>query len=406
MTRAEGRLVTERWLAESRVARDGVRFALPLSRLGLGAGDVVSLQSSEGVPQARYRIDRLEQTELLLADCVRVEPEVYVPSEMIETVPRLGQFSASAPVQSLFLDVPLITGDEAPHAPHVAVSARPWPGTVAVFSSEIDADYGTPQILTRRATIGVTETPLAFARSGLWDRGFGVSVKLVAGSLESRSREAVLNGANLAAIGDGSGENWEMFQFRDADLFAPDSYRLSNLLRGQLGSDGLIPPVWPSGSWFVLFDGAPTQLELASTLRGIDRHYRIGPARRPLDDPAYQYSVQSFGGVGLRPYAPCHLRAVRDAAGVIHFSWIRRTRLDGDGWDLPDVPLGEARESYLVRVTLSGITLREVEVSAPQWSYAQALQVQDGLGTGARIEVAQISDRFGPGLFASADIAI
>jgi hypothetical protein len=47
-----------------------------------------------------------------------------------------------------------------------------------------------------------------------------------------------------------------------------------------------------------------------------------------------------------------------------------------------------------------------VEVSAPQWSYAQALQVQDGLGTGARIEVAQISDRFGPGLFASADIAI
>ena len=43
MTVAEGRGTVERWLSESRVARDSVRFAFPPSALTLGAGDVVEL---------------------------------------------------------------------------------------------------------------------------------------------------------------------------------------------------------------------------------------------------------------------------------------------------------------------------------------------------------------------------
>ena len=42
LTNAEARSVTERWLAESRVARDVARFALPKSALGLAAGNTAS----------------------------------------------------------------------------------------------------------------------------------------------------------------------------------------------------------------------------------------------------------------------------------------------------------------------------------------------------------------------------
>ncbi|MFN7598751.1 MAG: glycoside hydrolase/phage tail family protein, partial [Cereibacter sp.] len=77
LTAAEGRMIVERWLAEARVARDTVRFALPKSALGLGAGDVVAV---DGV---RYRIDRMEQAEFQLIEAVRVEPAAYRPGTAV-----------------------------------------------------------------------------------------------------------------------------------------------------------------------------------------------------------------------------------------------------------------------------------------------------------------------------------
>ena len=38
-------------------------------------------------------------------------------------------------------------GDEAPQAPHIAVAATPWPGTVAVWSAASDAGYGLNKLL-------------------------------------------------------------------------------------------------------------------------------------------------------------------------------------------------------------------------------------------------------------------
>lgn len=401
MTRSEGRAVAERWLTEARVSRDVARLALPPSRMALGAGDVVRLPADGGEGDALYRIDRVEQSELQLIEAVRIEPEVYTPSELPDDLPGQAAFAVPVPVLPLFLDLPLITGDEEPHAPHLATTATPWPGTVALYASDTDDSYTLSEIIAARSVIGVTETPLAAARPGRWDEGEPLQVKLIAGALESRDAVAVLNGANLAAIGDGSSGNWELIQFRQADLIGPDTYWLSGRLRGQAGSDGLMPQTWPAGSWFVLLNGAPAQIDLTSAQRRVARYYRIGPARRGYDDPSYVHLVEAFDGNGLRPYAPCHL-TVDAAGGDYAVSWIRRTRIDGDGWDLAEVPLGEERESYLVRVWQDGTVLREITVSAPVWTYAAAEQSADGLVLPAEVEVAQISARYGPGLPARA----
>jgi len=45
------------------------------------------------------------------------------------------------PVLPLFMDLPLLTGEEVPHAPHLAVSAAAWPGTVAVYGAQADEGY-------------------------------------------------------------------------------------------------------------------------------------------------------------------------------------------------------------------------------------------------------------------------
>jgi hypothetical protein len=307
------------------------------------------------------------------------------------------------PVVSTFMDLPLMTGSEDPIAPHVAVSSDPWPGSVAVYDAAQDDGYGLNSVLYERAVIGVTETDLSAAQVGLMDRGAPLEVNLSSGTLESVSEEQLLAGANLMAIGDGSPGNWELFQFQQATLLDGNRWQLSQRLRGQAGTDGAMPAVWPAGSKVVLMNGAPQQIDLTSANRRVARHYRIGPGDRPYSDPTYSHAIHAFDGNGLRPYRPAHVRLV-DVGGDLQVSWIRRTRLDGDSWELYEVPLSEDSESYLVRVKNGAQVLREEQVSSPNWTYVAADQAADGYGLGCTVEVAQISAQYGPGLFAEAEV--
>ncbi|NUB42972.1 hypothetical protein GEU84_001120 [Fertoebacter nigrum] len=332
-----------------------------------------------------------------------MEAAVYTPSDAVDerVVPRA--FVAPVPVFPVFLDLPLLTGAEVPHAPHIAVAGTPWPGSVALWSAAEDAGYDVNRLLAAPAVIGVTETALFAAPLGLWDRGTALRVRVYGGSLSAASELAVLNGANVMAIGDGSSDRWEVFQFAQAVLVEPGTYDISLRLRGQAGSDAVMPEVWPAGSLVVLLNKAVQQVELAASARGLARHYRIGAAARGFADPAVVHRVEAFQGIGLRPYAPVHLRAVAEG-GDLHLSWVRRGRLDGDTWESQEVPLGEEREAYLLRVTAGGMVLREVEVAGPAWTYTAAMRGADGISGAYQIGVAQVSDRFGPGPFRLLDL--
>ncbi|MGR3377164.1 baseplate multidomain protein megatron [Salipiger abyssi] len=400
LTRREARMTVERWLAEGRVARESLRFALPPSQLPVAAGDVVSLPAEAG--RVLARVDRVEIGTHQLVDAVRIEPDVYLPSDFPDDAPSLRAFIPAVQVLPLFMDLPLMSGEEVEHAPHVALTSDPWPGSVAVYESGSDADYVLNEIIAARSAIGVTETPLAAAPAGRIDRGGLLQLRMLSGTLQSIGDEALLAGGNLMAIGDGTPGAWEIFQFRDAQMAGEGVWMLSHRLRGQFGTDGLMPEVWPEGSWVVALDGTPQQIALAAALRRQQRHYRIGPARRGYDDPSYVHEVHAFDGNGLRPYRPAHLRAVPTGSGV-DVSWIRRTRIDGDSWALDEVPLGEESEAYQLRVTQGETVLRSARVAQPAWSYDPA---QDGISGVYAIEVAQISARYGPGPFARVTLSV
>ena len=395
LTDGEGQGIAERWLSEARVSRDTARFSLPRSFARLGAGDLVALGGQT------YRIDRLEHAGAALIEAVRTERAVYIPADTVEVRRQVSQFMPSTPVYPVFLDLPLLTGDEVEHAPHIAVTSTPWPQSVGVWDAVSDAGYALNRVVTQRATLGVTETPLRTAKPGLWDRGEPLRIRLSAGALSSADRLAVLGGANVLAIGDGSANLWEVLQFQNASLIAPGVYEISQRLRGQLGTDGVMPEAWPTGSLVVLIDSALSQLVLAPSTRGLARNYRIGALARGVDDPNVVHRVEAFAGIGLRPYAPVHLRITPLPNGDLAARWVRRTRIDGDSWDSFEVPLGEAQEQYLVRVLAGGSIVREVMVGQSSWIYTSAMQTADGPGV---LAVAQLSDRFGPGPFATLPI--
>jgi hypothetical protein len=68
--------------------------------------------------------------------------------------------------------------------------------------------------------------------------------------------------------------------------------------------------------------------------------------------------------------------------------------------------VGEALEAYRVRFLKTGGIWREATVPSPEWIYVVALQATDDVVAPCEIEVAQISDHFGPGLFRRVSIDV
>jgi hypothetical protein len=403
MTRAEGRQTVERWLSEARVATDTLQLTLPPSQLDTGAGDVIAIPEGQG--RGLFRIDRADQMAgAQKLEAVRIEPESYRPANFEDEATTLRPFVPPAPVAPFFLDLPLLTGDEVPHAPHLAVTARPWPGSVALYASDEDANYTLNSLVTARTPVGVLETALFPAAPGRIDRGAALQVRMLAGGLESVSDLGLLNGGNLCAIGDGTPDGWELVQFRDAELVDTDTYLLRHRLRGQVGTERSDP--WPEGSYLVRLDGTAEQIDLAEAKRGLARYYRIGPAGRPVDDPSFSAVRLAFDGLGLRPLSPVHLQLKPGAGGDLSLSWTRRTRIDGDRWDIAEVPLGEDKEEYVVRVVQEGTVIRQVNTPTPVWTYGAAAQAADALSGPYELQVAQVSSRFGPGRFARLTVPV
>jgi len=93
-----------------------------------------------------------------------------------------------------------------------------------------------------------------------------------------------------------------------------------------------------------------------------------------------------------------HLRARRLAAGI-EISFIRRTRLNGDGWDVAEVPLGEDVEAYEIDVFRDGEPVRRLRTPEQRALYAVEQELAD-FGQPQRrldIAVAQLSAVVGRG---------
>jgi hypothetical protein len=128
-------------------------------------------------------------------------------------------------------------------------------GRVAVYKAPGPDGFTLNRLVDRGAMAGTLLTPLPPAGRvcGIAARRSGCGSPRAL--LSSAETEAVLNGANVAAIGTGDGAGWEVLQFGKAELVAEEEWDISLRLRGQAGSDADMPSVWPEGSLFVCSTG-------------------------------------------------------------------------------------------------------------------------------------------------------
>jgi hypothetical protein len=372
-------------------------FALGHGGLAIEPGDVCDLATASDA--ATLLVTRVEDGLVRRIEARSIDPALLSPvAEVIRENPPAGADDPSAPLVAL-LDLPLITGSEPGWQPYVAAFADPWPGAMALAVGTPDTGFVARQGLSRRATIGELSASLAPGPIARWDEANAVTVRLYGGALASATALAVLNGANLAAIGSEAG-GFEVIQFRTATLVGADTWHLAGLLRGQGGTGDVMEAGHAAGARFVLLDQAAELLQLREAESGLALTLRVGAAGTVYDPDTFTDVTLAPARRGLRCLPPVHAEAVRDAgSGDLTIAWIRQSRLGGDGWDPVEIPLGETAEAYRIEIRDGDIVLRTLAAATPSAVYSHADQVADFGAEPAELSVriSQVSPTEGAG---------
>ncbi|WP_226576813.1 baseplate multidomain protein megatron [Acuticoccus sediminis] len=359
-----------RWSGRTRV-----QFALPLSHLTIAPGDVVAL--TYGGVSREFIVEEIEDLghRLITARTLDRAAQVVTAVRGSFGGPRVPE-TLSAPV-AFGLNLPLVDSSVDAHRPWIGVYSRPFPAEMGVWQFVEGGSHKLIKTIAKPASMGETVSDLPPGPTSRWHRGGSVDVRLFNAAVSSAPEMDVLSGANAVAIETGSGL-WEIMQFRDAELTGERTYRLSVLLRGQLGTEDATAAGIEAGARLVLLDGSLATIPLELDEVGLPRSYRVGPLTEGVGGP----NVTDFAFVGtgraLVPYSPVHGRVRRRASDdALEISWVRRTRIGGDRWGPGDVPLGESSESYRLEILDGATVVRTTATSEPTYTYPLADQMAD-----------------------------
>jgi hypothetical protein len=387
------------WLQDLWAGRERASFALPPSALRLGVGDVVGLTANER--RRLFEIGEITDSESRAITARSIDPDIFAlalpkPRNAPPVIP-----AAIGPVHALALDVPSLDETEPPALVQIAAVSDPWPGPVTIWSSADGSNFLSAGTALAPATIGETLDDLAAGPTGRWDHVNSFTVQLYGGALISLTDLDVLGGRNAAAVQRLDGA-WEVLQFAGAELVATNTYRLSRLLRGQLGTEWAMAGVLSAGAPFVLLNRAV--VPFARGIEALERpqQLRLIVAGRDTSDPATLSLEVTPHATALMPLSPVHLKARRGDSGVT-FRWIRRTRSGGDSW-AAEVPLGEEREGYELDIMSGTSVVRTLTCETPSVLYPAAAELADfgAAQPSLSIVVHQMSTTIGRGMPARA----
>ncbi len=383
--------------------RDTAEFELMPSRLALEPGDVIAIDD-DGDARS-WLVTEIGDAEGRRINGERILDGLFETGRgtaRAEKTQRQSPASPAAAIPSLaFVEFRppegLSNGASDRSALFAAATASPWSRGVVLYR-QIDEDtLRAVGHATEPARMGRLVGALHAGPVWRWDRVNAFTVELARGTLSSKPEAAILSGGNALAVEDPDG-GWEILQFRDAELIAERTYRLSHLLRGQAGSEAFAARL-KSDSRVVVLDDALLPVPSTAFAIGRPATWRFAPYGVALEPEVLRERDYTPRGDSLRPLSPVHLAARRlGADGDLALTWIRRTRVQGDGWELVEVPLGEASEAYRVEIGAGGTVRRTLSVTEPRAVYRRSDQLADfGAISPIDVTVSQMSATIGAG---------
>lgn len=351
--------------------------SLPPTYLALEPSDVVLVKAKFGDIELRLTEVNYEDDGRLTCKAKANSAPLYTSRAVGAPAPGPdGTVVFAGPSFLLLLDIPTVdeTIQNAPGFVGVMGGYNDgWPGGVAIMSNDGGQTWSDLQGYTGEPTLGSALNALPASNCTVIDQRT-LQVSLLAGELESITRDQMLDGQHYVAYGaDG---RWEIMRFQTATLQTDGTYLVSGFVRGERGTE------WATGlhqlgDWFVFLDdpdntfiGAPVESI------GLQRLYRAITSGAALDSAADQ--AFTYRGVNLECLSPVYARGARDVSSNFTGAFTRRSRLSSIWWTNGVVaPVGEVSEAYEIDVMSGSTVKRTISVTSPTWAYSAANQTTD-----------------------------
>lgn len=265
-----------------------------------------------------------------------------------------------------------------------------WPGAVIYMSEDNGLNFYELASTTSESTIGLVETAVAPHSYHTWDEDTEIVVKLNSGSLLSMSDLAVLNGQNWAQIGQ------ELIGFKNAELIAEKTYKLTGLLRGRQGTEQYIG-THQANELFCLIDDL-VKLEFPDSDRGSVKQFKVVTIGSSIDKAeAKTVQIISNNARMWTVYKP--VVALQGNDWII--SWNERVRFDNQIKDFATTNHDPDWAGFGIAILADdGVTVKSTHiVQGSSFTYTAAQQTLD-FGTiqpGIKVSIVQMSQKWGGG---------
>lgn len=335
---AENHLFHE-WMSRSQYA-----FTAGIKYLALEVGDVVDIKI-----KAYTHSVQITKQEIGADYSVRFQDKAYTAAAFDSSAGGAGgsfddtfdQIEMPGDTWTIFANLPPLREDLYGFYFGATGDNAAWKGAALFVSKDGGVSYTRLHDFAARAVIGEALNVLPSAPHTIWDRTSHLDVRLVDGSLESATEDAVLMyGENAILVGK------EIIQFAQATLIGEREYRLTNLLRGRRGTE------WAKGKHeegedFALLDSLDF-IEIKREELNQTNAYKVVPYGMDSEDVNPEYFT--CNGEIKRPFSPVHGWAERQMDGSVVIGWTRRGRIGTELPDGSDMELGETFERYLIDV--------------------------------------------------------
>jgi Putative phage tail protein len=384
--------IAETVLARLWRERDQLVVRVPLTRLDIAAGDVVTVTGITTI----WRVDtRVIEDGGLTLTLVALRTGDAQSSALADGGAPIGQtLEPHGATVAHILDVPPLE-TTAPTAGRLIVAgggASPaWRMASLWQSTDGGSSYVQAAVVSSPSVIGAATSVLAGGPAHVWDLANTVDIELLSAQSDVLSRPGadVLAGANMALLGD------ELIQFAGVQFVSATHIRLSGLLRGRRGTERHRAS-HVAGERFVLLDPLPAGRDVLPLSQiGQPIKYKVLSPQQSLGDVSAQSLV--FNASALRPLSPVQLVAVLQTNGDTTCSWTRRSRAGFDWIDGVDAPLAEDAELYQVSVIANGTVIRQTTTNTPGYVYPAAQRAADSVAGPLTLRVSQTSAQVGAG---------
>lgn len=387
--------------ADAWAGRNEYTVSVDQSLSALEVGDPIAIPDNGITQRVRITADTVSSGVLRKLTCVSDDEAAYV-SVAVAAEPYSGTTRMVIIQQTAYvlMDLPALQDSDSNAGFYVAAwpvtgGGNTWKG--AQFYSSIDGGHTwTSQFGVSSATDnGLLDEGVPASQAFTWDDDTVIRVSATgASSFESRTDDAVLAGANAAAMGaDG---RWEIVQFANATQISATTWALSRLLRGRRGTEHNMGSSVAGDMFVMISEGTlgrfllqNTQIGAALTYDGVSIGASFGTGVE---------STFTAEGMALTPFSPVDVTLVLESGGDMLISWTRRDRLNGTLMSDADMPLSDPPLTFSIDILADSppAVVRTLTSNTTSVTYTAAEMNSDGVNP-ARLpsDYRYLLDQFG-----------